>query len=107
MRAAPTERAAAALAAACFGLAAPLAYVGQRLFERARGGVADPTLILWEAHTAFYWRAGTAAWWAGVIAIGVYALARRRAPTERVTRALAVALVPIAIALVVVTWWYP
>lgn len=99
----PTKRSSAALAAAAFGVAAPVAYLGQRLYERARAGPIDPLLVLREAHTAFYWRAGTAAWWAGLVAIAVYVVASRRddAPAARAMR---LAVLPIAVAVAVIAW---
>ena len=103
----PSERPALALAAATFGLFAPLAYLGQRLYERARAQPLDPTLILRESHTAFYWRAGTAAWWAGIAAIVVFAWASRRAPGERGVRALYWATLPFAAAVVWIAWRHP
>lgn len=85
----PTKRsedqaAAAALAAAAFGVGAPLAYFAQRLYERSRSGAIDPTMVLRESHTALYWRSAAAVWWAGIAAVLVFAWAvRRAAPTPR------------------------
>ncbi|MCB9603839.1 MAG: hypothetical protein H6721_16255 [Sandaracinus sp.] len=64
----------ARLARAClaFGFAAPLAYVLQRLLERATGVPVDPLAVVREVHTAYYWRCFTAVFWGGVAAFVVY-----------------------------------
>ena len=51
-----------------FAFVAPMAYLVQRLFERARGGPGDPLGVVREAHTAFYWRAAIAVWLAAAVA---------------------------------------
>jgi hypothetical protein len=103
-----SRRAALAFASASFGLVAPLAYVGQRLFEVARSPIpVDPVLIVRDAHTAFYWRAATAAWWAALIAAMVYAAVRRRGNDSRLERALTVAAVPMVVVLGALAWWFP
>lgn len=98
------RRAALALTAAAFGGLAPVAYVAQRLYERARGGPIDPTLVLRESHTAFYWRACTAAWWAGIAAIAIYAWAARRDPPEGGVRRLRLAVAPLVLAVALLAW---
>ena len=57
------------VAALAFALTAAAAYVAQRLLDYARGDLADPTNVLAEAHTAFYWRCAAAAWWGGLGAV--------------------------------------
>lgn len=100
------RRAALALTAAAMGALAPLAYLAQRLYERARTGPIDPTLILRESHTAFYWRAGAAAWWAGVAAIAIYAWSVRREAPERASRLLRLAVAPLVLAIALLAWRY-
>lgn len=101
-----SSEAARALAAAAFGVVAPIAYLGQRLYERARSGPIDPLLVLRDAHTAFYWRACTALWWAGLATLFVYAWAARRDAPESAARALRLAVAPLALAIAVVAWRY-
>jgi hypothetical protein len=82
-----------------------VAYVAQRCVERARGAVVDPTLVVLEYHTAYYWRAANAAWWGGLAAVVVYAVALRH--PDATTRALVIAT-PICAALaVVLSWMFP
>lgn len=99
------RRTALALAAAAFALAAPAAYVAQRLYEiDATDGPINPLLVLRDKHTAFYWRAATATWWGGVAAIVTYALARRGA---RPARALRWAALPLIGLVILLSWWFP
>jgi hypothetical protein len=101
------RRRALALAAAVFALAAPAAYVTQRLFEVSRAaGPINPVLVLRDAHTAFYWRGATAAWWGGLLAICAYAVLRRR-PDARPERVLAWLAAPLAAAVALLAWWFP
>jgi hypothetical protein len=108
----PTDarRTALSLAALTFGAASSFAYAAQRVFERLRGGAGDPLLVVFDLHTAFYWRAATAAWWGGVAAILVFAVASRPrgvAVHDRAARALAVLVVPLALAIAVTMWRLP
>jgi hypothetical protein len=95
-----------ALAAAVFALAAPLAYMGQRLIEIARTGPIDPLLVLRDSHTSFYWRAAGAVWWAGIAAIVAFA-ASRGANADRAIRVLRLLAIPIALALALAAWRFP
>jgi hypothetical protein len=107
MTAPRARRAALALAAAVFALAAPVAYVAQRIYEVARSGPVDPLLILRDSHTGFYWRAATATWWAGLFAIMAYGAARNDGPRARLARALAWSGLPLVIVVVLLAWWLP
>lgn len=99
------RRSALAVAVAAAGIAATSAYVTQRCMERARGAVIDPTLVVLEYHTAYYWRAANAAWWGVLAAVVVYAVAVHRPAAT--TRALVLAT-PICAALaVVLSWIFP
>lgn len=105
-----TRRVAFALAALVFAIAAPAAYAAQRIFERVRSGSADPLLVVFDLHTAFYWRASTATWWGVVAAIAAYAFAVQPAATslrERLARVLAMAALPFALALALAMWSMP
>jgi len=102
---ASTARTALALAGIALGLGATLAYVAQRTIDHLRGAVVDPTLIVLQAHTPFFWRALTATWWGGLLAILVYVAARRRAAAT--TRSLSVAVPVVAILAVVLSWMLP
>jgi hypothetical protein len=82
-----------------------MAYVAQRCIERARGGGIDPTLVVVQYHTPYYWRSANAAWWGVLAAVVVYAVALRRPGAT--TRALVIAT-PICAALaVVLSWVFP
>jgi hypothetical protein len=70
------ERTALALASLVFAVAAPLAYLAERYFERLRSGRVSPQLILSEVHAGFYWRATLAAWFGGFIAALVWRMLR-------------------------------
>lgn len=109
MRAMRAEhRAALALAAASFAIAAPIAYVAQRLIEVGRSSTPfDPTLVLSDAHTAFYWRAATATWWGGLVAMLAYALAARARSHDRAARWLGLAAIPLTLLLVILAWRLP
>lgn len=63
-------------AALAFAVVAPVAYLVQRVVERAITGIDDPLLVLRQVHTAFYWRCATAAWWGAIAAILVLRGAR-------------------------------
>ncbi len=91
-----------------FGPAAAVAYVAQRLYERFTGGVGDPTLVVREAHTSFYWRASAALWWGGVFAFSAYFWLRNR-PEEAAPLARRVAWwsAPVFPGLALAMWLYP
>jgi hypothetical protein len=97
-------RRALALAALVFGLTAPLTYVLQRVYERARVGVVDPTLILRSTHVDYLWRVGVATWWAGTCALVTWLTWRERPAGPAATRRLAWAAV-VAGALVALLAW--
>lgn len=101
------RRAPVALAAGAFAIAAPVAYVIQRLYERSVSGPVDPLLVLREAHTAFYWRALTASWWAALVAMIVFAVARRRSVSEPATRWIAFGVIPLVLGLLALAWSQP
>lgn len=61
-----------AAAAAAFAVIAPITYVGLRLFELARSGHVDPSLILRSTHVGYLWRVTIATWWALTCAFVVY-----------------------------------
>lgn len=63
------RREAVALGALVFATVAPAAYVAQRLYERARGGAVDPSLILTSNHVDYLWRIAIASWFAGLCAL--------------------------------------
>lgn len=89
-----------------FGLAAPLAYVGQRLAERTAGVPVDPLLVLREAHTAYYWRCATALWWGGVVFAAVFAW-RARTRDGSLPRWVSFGALALGAALVLATWRWP
>ena len=102
------RRTALSLAGAAFALAAPAAYVSERLFEVARSaGPVDPLMVVRDAHAAFYWRAATATWWAGLIAIVVFAWVRRRGGEDRLGSILTWIGAPLVLAVALLAWWFP
>lgn len=96
-----------AVTAVAFGLAAPAAYVLQRLYERATGGVADPLLVVRETHTAFYYRAAAAVWWGSVVALVVWAAMARGPRPESWARRGGALLVPFVLLLLALTLRFP
>lgn len=108
---APDERTrtAWAVAALVFAVAAPTAYVAQRLYEVAvapAGG--DPALVIRQAHTAFYWRVATASWWAGLAAaLVVVAIRHRAGAADRVVPFVTRIALPWAIVLAALAWLFP
>jgi len=104
----PERRRALAVAGLSFALAAPAAYVLQRVYERANGGIPNPTLVLREAHTAYYWRLTTATWWGGLVALVAAAWILRR-PTASDTLAARIAwwTFPLLPALLASAYLYP
>lgn len=97
----------ACVAALAFSLASAAAYLAQRLVDHARGNLADPTAVLTEVHTAFYWRCATALWWGGLAAAVVFVLAGRAKDRGRVARMLAVAAAPLGGAYLLLAWLFP
>jgi hypothetical protein len=100
------QRARACFAAACFALFATLAYLAQRLVDRASGVAYDPLAMVSEPHVAFYWRAATATFWGGLFAIAAWALAGRVSP-ERAVRIVAILSVPVGVLHVTLSWLFP
>jgi hypothetical protein len=86
----PTRAERVALGALIFAVVAPACYVAQRLYEIARVGRVDPSLILRMSHVDYLWRATIACWFAGVCAC----LAVVAAPAIR-ARSIAIASVTI------------
>lgn len=81
----------AARSAVVFALMAPVTYAALRLYEIARAGHVDPTLILRSTHIGYVWRAAIAAWWALTCAFVLYGFDLRPARVKRTT-AIAAAL---------------
>ena len=46
-----------------FSVVAPATYVALRLYEIARTGHVDPSLILRSTHVGYLWRIAIATWW--------------------------------------------
>lgn len=97
----------ACVAALAFSLVAAVAYVAQRLLDYARGELADPTHVLAEVHTAFYWRCAVAAWWGGLAAAAAWMLVRRAKDPARTAWTLAVVAAPLGAVYVLLAWLYP
>lgn len=68
-------------AALAFAMVSPVAYMAQRMVERWVFGDVDPTLVIRQVHTAFYWRCATSAWWGTVAALLVLHGLRTPRPT--------------------------
>ena len=103
-----TWREALACGSLAAGVVAPIAYLVQRLYERSQGGVPNPTLVLREAHTSFYWRTTTAAWWAGLIGIAVFAWMMSRPPASaRFAARVSWWMLPLLPAVLLAAYLYP
>ena len=89
-----------ARAALVFAATAPVFYLAQRLFERARGGPGDPLGVVRELHTAFYWRASAAVWLAAtvasLVALAPQGVARELRPGSPLGTALLLAVALVA-----------
>ena len=101
-----------ARAAIVFALVAPISYVLLRLYEIARSGHVDPSLILRSTHVGYLWRVAIASWWALTCALSFYGLARgsggRRAGARLLSpRRLGAIAILLAIVVVVVSFAYP
>jgi len=92
-----------AVAALVLSLTAPATYMAQRLYERARHGPVDPSLILMSTHVDYLWRIAVATWWGGCCALLSWLWLRRRddAGCDDWARRTAAAIVASA---AVVTW---
>lgn len=87
-----------------FAVAAPLAYVAQRLYGRLRApGVVNPAIILRSSHVEYYWRVAVATWFAVAIAI----LFAPRLAHRDVDRVWTVGSVVSVVLCVVLAWLYP
>lgn len=95
-----------AFGAAAAGLVAPVAYLAQRLIALQLGEGVDPTLIVRESHTAFYWRSALSAW-VGVAVFVIVAALGRGEPSPRVVRALRLVLFPSGALLALLFWRFP
>lgn len=96
-----------AVVALVFGLAVPVTYVAERLYEWLRGETGDPRMILRSLHTAYYWRVGVAVWWGVVVALVLTILLARRGNTADVRRVVSWAAVVLVPLLLVCTFVYP
>lgn len=103
----PQRRIRLALAALAFGPAATVAYLAQRLVDRARGSAVDPLSMLDEPHVAFYWRCVISLWWGGFAALAAYALSARKRRVERAIAWLALAAIPVGVLHVTLSWLLP
>jgi len=84
------ERLGLSLAAGC--TSAALLYSILRIGQVWLLPEPDPALVFWSDHSGFFWRAWTCAYAAGTVAFAVSMLER-----EKVARALARAVVPVAV----------
>jgi len=81
-----------AVASLVFALAAPLAYVTQRIYERARGAIVSPFLLVRDLHVGYFYRVAIAVFVGGAIAaIAQRVLEASDARPERVGRRLGLA----------------
>ncbi len=99
------RRSTQALAGLAFGLGSLVAYIVQRLIDRALAGDVDPLSMLRQTHVAYFWRASTAAFWGGLAALVVLALGARRLPALGPRAAWTVAVVVALFA--VLAWIFP
>jgi hypothetical protein len=102
---AEARRGAASQAAAVFALVAPTSYAALRLYEIARTGAIDPSLILLSSHVGYLWRIVIASWWAATCAFIAYGRAQTQ-PMWNLGRWVRASLV-IAALLIVVSFAFP
>ncbi len=95
------------VAAMAFASVAPVAYLVQRLLDRARGVAFDPTSVVSEPHVAFYWRCAIAAWWGGLAALTAHAIAGRGGSPDRWAWWLALAAAPVGVVHAALSWLFP
>jgi hypothetical protein len=95
-----------ALAGLAFGLAAPVAYIAQRLYDHALVGETDPLSMLRQVHVAYFWRAATAGFWGGLAALVVLLVGARRLRVPE-PRAAARVLAVVVATFLVLAWIYP
>jgi len=97
----------AAVAALAFAVAAPVAYVAQRLVAYARGASVDPLAMIQEAHVAFYWRCAISAWLAGFAALVAWWLTARARPSDRGLHRTALAVPAVGALVALLSWLFP
>jgi hypothetical protein len=88
----------AAGAAVVFALVAPISYVALRLYEIARSGHVDPSLILKSTHVSYLWRVAIATWWALGCAFIAYGQGAKMSPRRAGSAAVALGALVIALA---------
>jgi hypothetical protein len=76
-------RSGVALAALAFAATAPGCYMAQRVYEIARIGRVDPSLVLLSSHVDFLWRCAIASWFGGICGLFVALVLTRRAELSR------------------------
>lgn len=97
-----------ALAALAFAIAAPLAYLAQRLLDQALAGETDALSMIRQGRAAYPWRAATAAFWGGLGAIVAFAVARPARPgSERLERYAVPAACALGVLVLVLAWVFP
>ncbi len=96
-----------AIAALGFAVVAPLAYLGQRLFDYAMTGPPDLAAMLRQTVVGYYWRVAIAAWWGGLGAIVLYALAGRSGRADALVRVSAIGALLIGFAFAILAWRFP
>lgn len=101
MSSSPTESTGVRLALAAISAcsAAVMLYAGLRVVQKLLFPEPDPALVVWSAHSGFFWRAWTAAYVAASIGFAVY-VATRRDPA-RLARILATSVVVAAVLIAV------
>ena len=100
----PSRRMELAFGGLVFAVAAPVAYVAQRLYGRLRApGVVNPAIILRSSHVEYYWRVAVATWFAVAVAI----LVAPRLARRDVDRAWTVGSALSVVLCVVLAWLYP
>jgi hypothetical protein len=102
------KRSTVAIAALGLAIAAPIAYVAQRLVDYVVVGPPSPGSLLRETVVAFYWRCATAAFWGGLVAIVLAVLATRVSPPALATsRAVVGGVIALGLAVAVLAWRFP
>lgn len=103
----PATRRRAALALVVCALAASVAYVAACVYDRIVSGLADPFLIVRDAHFGYYHRAALAAWIGGAAALVAYRSLDRPQRIDGLVRALTPAVLPLVAIVAIAAYVFP
>jgi hypothetical protein len=104
---APLARRRTALALVLSALAASIAYVAACVYDRIVSGVADPFLIVRDAHFGYYHRAALATWIGGAAGLVAYRSLERPRRVDALVRALTPAVLPLVVIITIAAHVFP